>query len=312
MNKTMMTAGALALIIAAVPCAVSAQTKSTKVAYDICFGDEVYTNEFVVSWSEAENDDEPDSNDETYRNGSTGAGVREIQSMLSHLGYYDGKISGNFGDLTEGAVRRFQRDHGFEPNGVADPKTIAAIRKAFSASSGSGDASTVYYKIIYNLSWTDSTYRGYLKNWGLNVGKTVKLTDIATGLSFYARSQNGVSGNHADLEPLTASDTATMLRIYGVDSVNNISWRRRGMVMTLGEVQVVCSMYGQAHGQQVITDNNFNGQFCIHFLNSTIHTGDGGSVPESENHQAIIREAVETLQKKVVDGVKITVKTTYP
>ena len=131
-------------------------------------------------------------------------------------------------------------------------------------------------------------------------------------MSFYAVSQNGVNGNHADLEPATASDTSTMLSIYGVSSVSNISYKRRAMVMTLGEVQVVCSIYGQAHGQQNITNNNYNGQFCIHFKNSTIHSGDGGSVAESENHQAIINNAVTTLKNKEVNGAKIVVKEVYP
>ena len=70
------------------------------------------------------------------------------------------------------------------------------------------------------------------------------------------------------------------------------------MLITIGAVQVVCSTYAQPHGQQNITDNNFNGQFCVHFLDSTIHSGDGGSVPDSQNHQAIIKEAVKIMKDK--------------
>ena len=93
----------------------------------------------------------------TYRNGSTGSGVREIQNMLTTLGYYDGKISGNYGNLTEEAVRLFQRDHGLGADGVAGPKTIAAIQDAFAGSFGSSGATTGYNSTIYNLSWTKST-----------------------------------------------------------------------------------------------------------------------------------------------------------
>ena len=70
------------------------------------------------------------------------------------------------------------------------------------------------------------------------------------------------------------------------------------MVLTVGTTQFVCSIYPQPHGQQVITNNNFNGQFCVHFRGSTINSGDGGNVPDNENHQAIIKEAVSIMKGK--------------
>ena len=36
----------------------------------------------------------------------------------------------------------------------------------------------------------------------------------------------------------------------------------------------------------------------MHFLDSTIHSGDGGSVPDDQNHQAIIKEAVSIMKGK--------------
>ena len=85
------------------------------------------------------------------------------------------------------------------------------------------------------------------------------------------------------------------------------------MVLTVGSTQFVCSIYPQPHGQQNITNNNFNGQFCIHFNGSKINSGDGCSVPDSENHQAIIKKAVTTLQGMYTtdaagNKVKITVQ----
>ena len=32
--------------------------------------------------------------------------------------------------------------------------------------------------------------------------------------------------------------------------------------------KAICSMYGVPHGKQTILDNNFPGQFCLHFYNS--------------------------------------------
>ena len=51
----------------------------------------------------------------------------------------------------------------------------------------------------------------------------------------------------------------------------------------------------------------------MHFKGSTIHSGDGGSVPDSENHQAIITAAVTKLKgMTAADGTKITVETSLP
>ena len=46
-------------------------------------------------------------------------------------------------------------------------------------------------------------------------------------------------------------------------------------------------MNGMPHGGQKITTNNFNGQFCIHFLNSRTHGGDR----VNDDMQARIMEA---------------------
>ena len=51
----------------------------------------------------------------------------------------------------------------------------------------------------------------------------------------------------------------------------------------------------------------------MHFKDATIHSGDGGSVPDSENHQAIITAAVTKLKgMTAADGSKITIETSLP
>lgn len=62
--------------------------------------------------------------------GASGAQVRELQQMLQSLGYYGGNIGGNFGPLTDAAVRNFQRDHGLTVDGWAGPQTMGALRQA--------------------------------------------------------------------------------------------------------------------------------------------------------------------------------------
>ena len=63
------------------------------------------------------------------RNGSEGADVRELQSMLIQLGYDCGRwgADGDYGDATEMAVEKFQRDHSLNVDGEAGPDTIGVL-----------------------------------------------------------------------------------------------------------------------------------------------------------------------------------------
>lgn len=57
----------------------------------------------------------------TYRIGSTGAVVKQIQRVLKV--FPDGK----FGKLTQEALVAYQREHSLTPDGVAGPRTLAAM-----------------------------------------------------------------------------------------------------------------------------------------------------------------------------------------
>lgn len=63
---------------------------------------------------------------ELYRpleKGSSGEDVKQLQTRLSELGYYWGKISGNYLDGTTAAIGNFQIDNGIERTGKADVAT---------------------------------------------------------------------------------------------------------------------------------------------------------------------------------------------
>ena len=70
--------------------------------------------------------------DRTLENGMSGEDVRELQTDLIRLGYDLGRwgADGDFGDATEEALRRFQRDRKLQVNGMLDAPTLAALQKA--------------------------------------------------------------------------------------------------------------------------------------------------------------------------------------
>ncbi|MGE5677429.1 MAG: hypothetical protein ACM3ZR_05160, partial [Pseudomonadota bacterium] len=116
-------------------------------------------------------------------------------------------------------------------------------------------------------------------------GDIATVTDLDTGKSFKVSRLYG--RNHADVEPLTAEDTKIMKSIYG-----SWSWDRRAIIVTIEDSKGVLrniagSMNGMPHGGESIKNNNFKGQFCIHFKNSRTHSGNR----LDSGHQSAVKRA---------------------
>ena len=78
--------------------------------------------------------------EETYglsKYGSRGNEVTQIQTKLKRWGYYTGSIDGIYGSKTVEAVKWFQRKNGLTADGIAGPKTLAAMGIYNSSNSGS-------------------------------------------------------------------------------------------------------------------------------------------------------------------------------
>ena len=63
----------------------------------------------------------------SYKRGSTGSVVTQIQQKLSDWGYYNGAIDGVYGSRTEAAVRYFQEKNGLAVDGKAGTQTLNAM-----------------------------------------------------------------------------------------------------------------------------------------------------------------------------------------
>lgn len=186
----------------------------------------------------------------TLRPGSYGDNVKKLQQALQILGYYTKKIDGDYGSGTTAAVKAFQKKKGLVQDGIAGPKTLNALF-------GSNTASTTYK--TERLTW--------FKNGSSTIpkGAVVTVKDCKTGKTFQAKRWSG--SNHADMEPLTKSDTATMKSIYG----GKWSWDRRSILVKYNGHVYAASMNGMPHGTTTISNNNFAGHFCIHFYGSKTH-----------------------------------------
>ncbi len=62
------------------------------------------------------------------RPGSSGPAVTQLQNRLKAVGVYNGPVTGYYGQLTETAVREFQRSRRISVNGIAGATTLAALQ----------------------------------------------------------------------------------------------------------------------------------------------------------------------------------------
>jgi LysM repeat protein len=121
--------------------------------------------------------------------------------------------------------------------------------------------------------WTEARYV-------FSTGKEATITDFATGRSFQVKHTMG--GNHADSEPLTARDAEIMKEVWG----DSYSWTPRAIIVEVDGRRLAAAMHSMPHGTQAITGNNYEGHFCIHFLNSQRHSD--GKVQDTMQRQVMI------------------------
>ena len=215
-------------------------------------------------------DSNTSTDDDSLRKGATGTAVKTLQTNLKKLGFYTAYVDGSFGATTESAVKAFQRKYGLTADGVAGSATLKKIESAV-ASANSGKITTE------RLDWF---------NGGKNVipnGAVFQIKDVSTGLIFSARRQSG--GSHMDAEPLTAEDTAILKKING----GTFSWRRRAVLVKYNGHVYAASIYSEPHGTNTILDNNFDGQFCLHFYGSKTH----GTDRVDADHQKCVEQAMK-------------------
>ena len=129
--------------------------------------------------------------------------------------------------------------------------------------------------------WTEAQYV-------IPIGSEFEVVDFYTGKSFFAKRTTGA--NHADVETLTSNDTRILKEIWG----GNFSWVRRPVIIKINGRKIAASASGMPHAgndkapggsytswrsgdyaagtnYDWIKNNDMNGIFDIHFLNSTRH-----------------------------------------
>lgn len=144
------------------------------------------------------------------------------------------------------------------------------------------------------LKTLGTRHYGELADWSvmkdkLPRGATFSVVDLISGQEF--RVQRRAGSGHADVQPLTRQDTATMKAIYD----GKWSWKRRAILVRSGSATYAASMHGMPHGGDGIPDNDFKGHFCIHYLGSLTHKTD----QQDPDHDVMVHKAGGQLARYV-------------
>ncbi|WP_102400517.1 LysM peptidoglycan-binding domain-containing protein [Haloimpatiens massiliensis] len=149
------------------------------------------------------------------------------------------------------------------------------------------NSTTVVKPVGINIYATrKSNYYGDIYTWEnarrlFTVDTIGTLKDISTGMSFDVKYYGG--SNHADIIPLTQSDTYTMKRIFG-----SWSWsKKRPMVLYFKQgnsyYQLAVSVTGMPHSTTNIYNNGVSGHFDMYFYNSTSHVNNSIDTTHQNN-----------------------------
>ncbi len=222
----------------------------------------------------------------TLKEGSVSAAVTDLQERLITLGYLTGSADGVFGTKTALALISFQKQNGLTADGIAGTRTLKKIN-SLTAVTADGASSSVATTTAPTLSSAPSASSVRYANWYTEVKARSKLYpyatvyDFTTGISWQVHMFS--FGAHADAEPLTAEDTANMVKAFG--GVNTWTPKAVWVVFSDGRVYMA-STHDMPHEVQHITTNNFAGHLCIHFPRTAAQVASIG--PYATSHQKAI------------------------
>lgn len=92
--------------------------------------------------------------------GSKSQEVTQIQTKLKRWGYYNGEIDGIFGSQTKKAVIAFQKKNGLVADGIAGPKTLAAM--GINTKNENGIASSSDYDLLARIISAEARGEPYM------------------------------------------------------------------------------------------------------------------------------------------------------
>ena len=155
------------------------------------------------------------------------------------------------------------------------PEAVTARRSAAALKTTSGEDELSWKSRVGKTDWYDGG-SDILKK-----GKYGYIYDIDTGIVVHIKRTGGTG--HADCEPASRSDTAKLKKISG----GKFTLDSHAVILYAGGKFAACGISTKPHGKQTITNNGYDGQFCLHMAGSLEHGEEG----VNEAHQKSVARA---------------------
>ena len=154
--------------------------------------------------------------------GSRGDEVIQIQTKLKRWGYYNGNIDGIYGSQTQEAVRFFQRKNGLSVDGIAGPKTLAAMGITNSSSSSSSSSNSTNVNLLARLIYGEARGEPYTGQVAvgavvLNRVKSSSFPNTISGVIYQSGAFDVVKDGQINLTPNSTALKAAQDAINGWD-----------------------------------------------------------------------------------------------
>ena len=154
--------------------------------------------------------------------GSRSDEVTQIQTKLKRWGYYNGNIDGIYGTQTLNAVKWFQSKNGLEVDGIAGPKTLAAMGIFNSNSTGNNTNNTNDTNLLARLVYAESRGEPYagqvaVASVVLNRVKSSSFPNSISGVIYQSGAFSVVSDGQINLTPNDTAKKAAQDAINGWD-----------------------------------------------------------------------------------------------
>ena len=157
------------------------------------------------------------------RYGSRGDEVTQIQTKLKRWGYYNGAIDGIFGSQTLSAVKWFQSKNGLTVDGIAGPKTLAAMGIASTGNNtGGGTSSNSDLNLLSHLVYSEARGEPYSGQVAvaavvLNRVKNSSFPNTVAGVIYQSGAFSVVADGQINLTPNQTAISAAQDAINGWD-----------------------------------------------------------------------------------------------
>ncbi len=169
------------------------------------------------------------------RYGASGEEVKALQNRLTELGYYSGKVTGNYRENTQKSVRAFQETAGLTATGAADIQTLQLLYGSGAAARTPEDGEDLSAYLVTGedgeAAKENTAFAKTLKS-GSSGAAVKQLQARMTELGYY---EGPVSGNFAKqtLRAVKAIQGQNGLRVTGkVDEATwNVIFNDPGIVM---------------------------------------------------------------------------------